>query len=872
MTQNPSTGFPVYNSGAWVEVGGTSAGAPQWAAIYALGFTASNDNFYQDAASPSYASYFRDITSGSNGYPAGVGYDFVTGLGSPVTVDFTPSPTATTSITLHAAGQSIPLSSTNQFEVTYTLNGAPQTAQAQEGTLTMNTDRNTNVVISGTTSGSNATEKWVLDANDGPVSIPAGASVTLYYSDLLTQTTIYTVVGGGTPPNPTVSYITAPATAQGMTYQTSASAPLSQSTPTTIWALRGSTASTTNPLVGSQTEQWQAQTSTWTITGPNSMPSRITYYHQFLLSVTGAQAYTQWYNSSDTAQVVAPGVFARAAGTGQRLTSFIVDDGIPMVVSPTLGATVVSLLMNASHQIQLNSVFQYQVTLDSSATQQLASITAPTISGDNYWYDAGTPVIVALNGTGTRTAGTGVRLASYAVNGAFTSVASVSAVAVLNLAGITSPQSVSASFITQYQLTTPSGSVSSVTAPSILGDAGWYDAGAPVNVIYNYSWNATMGQSRLNALTYTINQGTATPLSRSGNGTFQVQVVMTEPKNIAVSYTTQYAFNVTGGNNLTLSLPSPTGDSYYDAGGALAVTSDRAWNIVNGTTRQGLISYTLDGAIVNIARTETGSFTTPAMTFNSAHTLTFNSGIQFLISFQFKDSSGNTTITPSSLQVDSSDVGIIGVPQFEVWLDDGTQFQIYSVIWQGIDVKPADQTSYAVNSSFAVTVNLIIYDATLRVQDNLGAPIAGAQVVATLANQTVIQSATGSGGTLSLPMIPQGRFTATVTYLAASATVAGDASMQSVTTVTLTQPPSPTPSPSPSPSATPSPSPSPSPSPTETPSPSPTSTNSPNPTPSPEIPGFPYFIVLSFLIGTILIGMTLIGALILKRKRHNKAA
>jgi hypothetical protein len=879
---NPSTGFPVYNSGAWLKVGGTSAGAPQWAAIYALGFTASNDNFYQDAASPSYASYFRDITSGSNGYPAGVGYDFVTGLGSPVTVDFTPSSTTTTttSITLQPAGQSTPLSSTNQFAVAYTLNGVPQTANATDGTLTLTTDSNTNVVISGISTGSTATEKWVFDADDNPVSTPAGTSITLYYSDLLTQTTTYTVIGGGNPLTPTLSYVTAPATAQGLIAQTAATASLSQSTPTTIWALRGSTASVTNPLVGSSSEQWLTQTSTWIVTEPNSLPSSIAYYHQFLLEVTGAQTYTLWYNSNETAEVAVPGVFARASGTGQRMTSFAVDGGAPTPIM-TIESTIISLVMNATHQLQLDSTAQYQVTLEAFATQQLASITPPTISGDNYWYDAGTPVILVLNGIGTRASGTGLRLAAYTVNGASTNVASVNPVYALSLTAITSPQTVSASLTTQYQLTTASGSINSITPPTIAGDAGWYDTGTFVTVTYDYSWNMVAGQSRLNALNYTVNQGAATQLNRSGSGTFQVQVVMTQPQNITIFSTAQYVFSVSGGNNVVLSLPSPTGDSNYDSGTTLTATSDCAWNVVNGTARQGLVSYSLDGATQNISRTDGGTFTTPIITFNRAHTLFFNSAAQFLISFQFRDNSGSITITPSAFQIDSTNLGVVDVPEFIVWLDNGTQFQIYSVIWQGTDVKPVYQTSYAVNSSFAVTVNLRIYDATLRVQDDLGAPIAGAQVVATLANQTVIQSATGSGGTLSLPMIPQGRFTATVTYLAASATVAGDASMQSVTTVTLTQPPSPTPSPSPSPSAspsspspsaTPSPSPSPSASPTETPSPSPTSTSSPNPTPSPETPEFPYFIVLSFLIGAILIGMILVGALILERKRHSKAA
>src|SRR5208337_1467923 len=96
---DPNTGVYVYDTtpyegeSGWWDVGGTSVGAPQWAAIQALGLSANNVNFYQDAISASYPSYFRDITSGSNGYQAGTGYDLVTGLGSPVTTNFAPQTT-----------------------------------------------------------------------------------------------------------------------------------------------------------------------------------------------------------------------------------------------------------------------------------------------------------------------------------------------------------------------------------------------------------------------------------------------------------------------------------------------------------------------------------------------------------------------------------------------------------------------------------------------------------------------------------------------------------------------------------------------------------------------------------------------------------
>jgi len=92
---DPATGFPIYDTTAyngqtgWFQVGGTSASCPQWAAIHSLGLSVSSNNLYQDAKWNN-LTYFRDITSGSNGaYSAAPGYDLVTGLGSPITWNFT---------------------------------------------------------------------------------------------------------------------------------------------------------------------------------------------------------------------------------------------------------------------------------------------------------------------------------------------------------------------------------------------------------------------------------------------------------------------------------------------------------------------------------------------------------------------------------------------------------------------------------------------------------------------------------------------------------------------------------------------------------------------------------------------------------------
>jgi hypothetical protein len=99
VAYNASSGSPfaVYDSssyGGWLTVYGTSAGAPQWAALIAIadqgralagngpldGATQTLPLLYQLPVGD-----FHDITAGSNGaYSAGPGYDLVTGRGTPL--------------------------------------------------------------------------------------------------------------------------------------------------------------------------------------------------------------------------------------------------------------------------------------------------------------------------------------------------------------------------------------------------------------------------------------------------------------------------------------------------------------------------------------------------------------------------------------------------------------------------------------------------------------------------------------------------------------------------------------------------------------------------------------------------------------------
>ena len=96
---DPASGVYVYSTmplkgkaGAWWSVGGTSAGAPQWAALVAVanqGRALMGLGSLDGASQTLPAIYnmdgsnFHDVTKGSNGNAAKTGYDLVTGRGTP---------------------------------------------------------------------------------------------------------------------------------------------------------------------------------------------------------------------------------------------------------------------------------------------------------------------------------------------------------------------------------------------------------------------------------------------------------------------------------------------------------------------------------------------------------------------------------------------------------------------------------------------------------------------------------------------------------------------------------------------------------------------------------------------------------------------
>jgi hypothetical protein len=105
LVADPNTGVYVYDTygySGWLQVGGTSLSAPVWAGLISIanqGRTINRVGTLSNVHADLYslpASDFHDIRSGNNGYTAKTGYDFMTGLGTPLANLVVPALASTT--------------------------------------------------------------------------------------------------------------------------------------------------------------------------------------------------------------------------------------------------------------------------------------------------------------------------------------------------------------------------------------------------------------------------------------------------------------------------------------------------------------------------------------------------------------------------------------------------------------------------------------------------------------------------------------------------------------------------------------------------------------------------------------------------------
>ena len=185
---SPNTGVRAYSQGNWYSyVGGTSLSAPCWAGLFALGSQRDLAWLYSQAATDKYALNYHDITSGSNGLPAGAGYDMVTGLGSPIAPHLLPA--SASKLAFNSSDQTIVAGTASQ-SITI------QTKDQSDNLVNVSSNATVNLASSSTSGNfslDNAT--WASTVSGNITS--ENSKLTFYYQDTTAGTPTLTATSDG---------------------------------------------------------------------------------------------------------------------------------------------------------------------------------------------------------------------------------------------------------------------------------------------------------------------------------------------------------------------------------------------------------------------------------------------------------------------------------------------------------------------------------------------------------------------------------------------------------------------------------------------------------------------------------------------------
>jgi subtilase family serine protease len=346
--------YDTYNHSGWINVGGTSAGAPQWAALIAIadqgralagqssldGFSQALPKLYQLSQSD-----FHDITTGSNGsYTAGPGYDLVTGRGTPyanlIVSALIGAPTS-------GSGPSVATS-----------------ASATPNPVT-NTTANLSVLGSDPAGESTLTYTWAV------VSEPAGATVPTYSvngTNAAKNTTATFSLAGNYTFQATIQ------DASGLTATSSVGVTVNQTftsvgvSPTTITVMQGNSQQFTATTLDQFGHPMATQPSsfTWSL-GTGSVGT-----------VTSAGLYQAPLANTGTATVIASSTMSGSA-------TVTVAAQVPIPAAPTnlVASTVSKTQVNLSWSESASSVTGYNIQRSSNGGKgwvQLAQVTTTSYS------------------------------------------------------------------------------------------------------------------------------------------------------------------------------------------------------------------------------------------------------------------------------------------------------------------------------------------------------------------------------------------------------------------------------------------------------------------------------------------------------------
>jgi len=258
------------------------------------------------------------------------------------------------------------------------------------------------------------------------------------------------------------------------------------------------------------------------------------------------------------------------------------------------------------------------------------------------WYNSGSQAVVTTPGVYGRSAGVGVRVNGYMLDGLGQpvppSTGTVSATVLM-----ISPHVLIFTTTKQYQVSldqTAKDALSSMTPPTLSGDKYWYDSGTTVSVALFGEWGRASGTGyRLTS--YAVDNGPPQGANSLGTVTVLGPVALNSPYAVSAASTSQYQLTIGGGHVLAATSPPIAGDAgWYDSGAQVSLTYDHSSNSTGGT-RLSAVAFAVDGVQSQVARAGTGTFT-EKVTMDQSHAASVASVRQYLLGV-----TGGSAITAS---------------------------------------------------------------------------------------------------------------------------------------------------------------------------------------------------------------------------------
>jgi M6 family metalloprotease-like protein len=288
---------------------------------------------------------------------------------------------------------------------------------------------------------------------------------------------------------------------------------------------------------------------------------------------------------------------------------------------------------------------------------------------------------------------------------------------------ITTDATLKAEYRTEHKLTI-------ISKYGNITGAGWYESDSTATITLT-STTVDHGNGTRRVFTGWGGDLTGTETTKT--------IVMSAPKSVTVSWTTQYQLKITSNYG------NPQGAGWY-AVGTKASFSVTTPFLLGDVTRQIFTGWTGDFS---------GSSPSGTIVMDKPKTITANWRAQYLVNMQFLDAKGRRLMeSPSSVKIASPNATVTTLTSFvNIWLDEGT-WTLKQVIWHGVDVKKAE-SSYNPKPRDTWTVQLRVYSLTVKVTSSLtGWTVAGATVTLKFPDESSLSNQTNNQGLVTFSQLP----------------------------------------------------------------------------------------------------------------------